>query len=185
MSERAADALGLEAAQVAVAETGVIGVPMPMGSVLQGIEAAATDLAPDHADVFAESITTTDRWRKLVAEAPQDAPWRQFVQNNIDQLQGQSAAAPELSKDQVDAVKAQSLPAQQAMIRQMVDGLADRLKADGNDLDGWLKLARARMVLGEQDAARAALAAAAGRFKGNEAALARIAEARKALGIEG
>ncbi|HEY2052812.1 MAG TPA: bifunctional glutamate N-acetyltransferase/amino-acid acetyltransferase ArgJ [Solirubrobacterales bacterium] len=66
MSERAADALGLEAAQVAVAETGVIGVPMPMGSVLQGIEAAAGDLAPDHADVFAEAITTTDRWRKLV-----------------------------------------------------------------------------------------------------------------------
>jgi glutamate N-acetyltransferase/amino-acid N-acetyltransferase len=66
MSERAADALGLEAAQVAVAETGVIGVPMPMGSVLQGIEAAAEGLAPDHADVFAEAITTTDRWRKLV-----------------------------------------------------------------------------------------------------------------------
>ncbi|MBS1894281.1 MAG: bifunctional ornithine acetyltransferase/N-acetylglutamate synthase, partial [Actinobacteria bacterium] len=66
MSERAADALGLEAAQVAVAETGVIGVPMPMGSVLQGIEAAAKGLAADHADVFAESITTTDRWRKLV-----------------------------------------------------------------------------------------------------------------------
>jgi glutamate N-acetyltransferase/amino-acid N-acetyltransferase len=66
MSERAADALGLETAQVAVAETGVIGVPMPMGSVLQGIEAAATDLASDHADVFAEAITTTDRWRKLV-----------------------------------------------------------------------------------------------------------------------
>jgi glutamate N-acetyltransferase / amino-acid N-acetyltransferase len=66
MSERAADALGLEAAQVAVAETGVIGVPMPMGSVLQGIEVAAGDLAADHADVFAEAITTTDRWRKLV-----------------------------------------------------------------------------------------------------------------------
>jgi len=66
MSERAADALDLEAAQVAVAETGVIGVPMPMGSVLQGIEAAAKDLAADHADVFAEAITTTDRWRKLV-----------------------------------------------------------------------------------------------------------------------
>jgi glutamate N-acetyltransferase/amino-acid N-acetyltransferase len=66
MSERTADALGLETAQVAVAETGVIGVPMPMGSVLQGIEAASTDLAADHADVFAEAITTTDRWRKLV-----------------------------------------------------------------------------------------------------------------------
>jgi glutamate N-acetyltransferase/amino-acid N-acetyltransferase len=66
MSERAADALGLETAQVAVAETGVIGVPMPMSSVLHGIGEAAKDLAPDQADVFAEAITTTDRWRKLV-----------------------------------------------------------------------------------------------------------------------
>jgi glutamate N-acetyltransferase/amino-acid N-acetyltransferase len=66
MSERAADALGLETAHVAVAETGVIGVPMPMSSVLLGIEEAAKDLAADHADVFAEAITTTDRWRKLV-----------------------------------------------------------------------------------------------------------------------
>jgi glutamate N-acetyltransferase/amino-acid N-acetyltransferase len=65
MCERAADALGLETAQIAVAETGVIGVPMPMSAVLQGIEAAAEDLAGDRADVFAESITTTDRWRKL------------------------------------------------------------------------------------------------------------------------
>jgi glutamate N-acetyltransferase / amino-acid N-acetyltransferase len=65
MSERAADALGLETAQVAVAETGVIGVPMPMSAVLQGIEAVADGLAADNADVFAESITTTDRWRKL------------------------------------------------------------------------------------------------------------------------
>ena len=38
MSERAADALGLETEQVAVAETGVIGVPMPMSAVLPGIE---------------------------------------------------------------------------------------------------------------------------------------------------
>jgi glutamate N-acetyltransferase/amino-acid N-acetyltransferase len=66
MSERAADALGLEAAQVAVAETGVIGVPMPMSAVLHGIGAATKDLAADQADVFAEAITTTDRWRKLV-----------------------------------------------------------------------------------------------------------------------
>jgi glutamate N-acetyltransferase/amino-acid N-acetyltransferase len=66
MSERAADALGLETAQVAVAETGVIGVPMPMSSVLHGIGEAAKDLRADQADVFAEAITTTDRWRKLV-----------------------------------------------------------------------------------------------------------------------
>jgi glutamate N-acetyltransferase / amino-acid N-acetyltransferase len=67
MSERAADALGLETAQVAVAETGVIGVPMPMSAVLPGIEAAAKDLSPEGGAIFAEAIMTTDRWSKSCA----------------------------------------------------------------------------------------------------------------------
>jgi glutamate N-acetyltransferase/amino-acid N-acetyltransferase len=66
MCERAADALGLETAQVAVAETGVIGDPMPMGKVLPGIEQAAKNLSADGGGVFSESIMTTDRWPKRV-----------------------------------------------------------------------------------------------------------------------
>jgi glutamate N-acetyltransferase / amino-acid N-acetyltransferase len=66
MSERAADALGLETAQVAVAETGVIGVPMPMSAVLPGIEQAAKQLSADGGAVFSEAIMTTDRWPKRV-----------------------------------------------------------------------------------------------------------------------
>jgi glutamate N-acetyltransferase/amino-acid N-acetyltransferase len=66
MCERAADALGLEAAQVAVAETGVIGEPMPMGRVLPGIEEAAKSLSAEGAGDFSESIMTTDRWPKRV-----------------------------------------------------------------------------------------------------------------------
>jgi glutamate N-acetyltransferase/amino-acid N-acetyltransferase len=64
MSERAADALRLETAQVAVAETGVIGVPMPMSAVLPGIEEAAKGLTPDGGGAFTEAISTTDRWSK-------------------------------------------------------------------------------------------------------------------------
>jgi glutamate N-acetyltransferase/amino-acid N-acetyltransferase len=66
MSERAADALGFETEQVAVAETGVIGVPMPMSAVLPGIEQAAKHLSADGGAVFADSIMTTDRWPKRV-----------------------------------------------------------------------------------------------------------------------
>lgn len=66
MSERAADALGLETAQVAVAETGVIGVPMPMSAVLPGIEQAAGHLSAEGGAVFSEAIMTTDRWPKRV-----------------------------------------------------------------------------------------------------------------------
>ena len=39
------------------------------------------------------------------------------------------------------------------MIRGMVARLADRLKKDGSDLDGWLQLLRSYVVLGERDKA--------------------------------
>ncbi|MBK5220679.1 MAG: bifunctional glutamate N-acetyltransferase/amino-acid acetyltransferase ArgJ [Thermoleophilia bacterium] len=64
MCRRAADALGIEAASVAVAETGTIGVPLPIGAVLIGIEEAAAGLAADGGNAFSEAITTTDRWPK-------------------------------------------------------------------------------------------------------------------------
>lgn len=49
----------------------------------------------------------------------------------------------------------------QQMIRGMVDGLASRLKDNPNDVDGWLRLARAYGVLGEPDKSREALGEAA------------------------
>ncbi|HUB99578.1 MAG TPA: bifunctional glutamate N-acetyltransferase/amino-acid acetyltransferase ArgJ [Solirubrobacterales bacterium] len=64
MCERAADALGLETEQVAVAETGTIGVPLPISAVLLGIEEAAQSLAADGGNSFSEAICTTDRWPK-------------------------------------------------------------------------------------------------------------------------
>ncbi len=44
-----------------------------------------------------------------------------------------------------------------AMIRGMVDRLATRLKQNGDDVEGWLRLVRAYMVLGERDKAKSAL----------------------------
>ena len=64
MCEAAADALGLAPQQVAVAETGVIGVPMPIADVLPGIGAAAGTLSADGGGAFSEAIVTTDRWPK-------------------------------------------------------------------------------------------------------------------------
>lgn len=43
------------------------------------------------------------------------------------------------------------------MVRGMVDRLASRLKEDGSDVQGWLRLVRAYMVLGEADAAQKTL----------------------------
>ena len=44
-----------------------------------------------------------------------------------------------------------------AMIRGMVDRLATRLKQNGDDVEGWLRLVRAYMVMGERDKAASAL----------------------------
>ncbi|HEX3040927.1 MAG TPA: bifunctional glutamate N-acetyltransferase/amino-acid acetyltransferase ArgJ [Solirubrobacterales bacterium] len=64
MCERTAAALGLAPNQVAVAETGTIGVPLPIEAVLGGIADAATTLAPDGGSAFSDAILTTDRWPK-------------------------------------------------------------------------------------------------------------------------
>ena len=64
MSAVAARQLGLEQPQVAVAETGTIGVPLPVDAVLVGIAEAASGLRADGGTVFSDAILTTDRWPK-------------------------------------------------------------------------------------------------------------------------
>jgi glutamate N-acetyltransferase / amino-acid N-acetyltransferase len=67
MCRRAAAALGIETAGVAVAETGTIGVPLPIEAVLPGIDEAAATLSPAGGGAFSEAIVTTDRWPKRCA----------------------------------------------------------------------------------------------------------------------
>jgi cytochrome c-type biogenesis protein CcmH len=62
----------------------------------------------------------------------------------------------------------------QAMIQSMVDGLEEKLKTNGKDLDGWLKLIRARTVLGETDKAKTAYVSARDQFKDDPKALAQL-----------
>jgi len=64
MCVRTAAELGLEPHQVAVAETGVIGVPLPLDPVLAGIGEAAKTLSEEGGGAFSEAILTTDRWPK-------------------------------------------------------------------------------------------------------------------------
>ena len=64
MCEEAGAKLGLDPSLVAVAETGVIGVPLPIDAVLSGIGEAAGSLAADGAGAFSDAILTTDRWPK-------------------------------------------------------------------------------------------------------------------------
>ena len=64
MSAEAARHLGVATERVAVAETGTIGVPLPIDAVLGGIAEAASGLAADNGNAFSDAILTTDRWPK-------------------------------------------------------------------------------------------------------------------------
>lgn len=69
MLEQTAGLLGCAPDEVAVASTGVIGVPLPMGVVTAGISEAAATLGdtPQHDLSAAEAIMTTDTFSKAAA----------------------------------------------------------------------------------------------------------------------
>ncbi len=90
---------------------------------------------------------------------------------------------PGPSREQVQAVQAMPPGAQQAMIRGMVDGLATKLAANPRDEAGWLRLMRARSVLGETAAAAKARDSALAAFKDDPAARARITAAAAEMAI--
>jgi cytochrome c-type biogenesis protein CcmH len=97
-------------------------------------------------------------WRELIGEAPEGAPWVGDVRTALARVEGsqvESSRGP--TAEQMAAAMSQSPDQQTAMIRGMVDGLAARLKQDGSDLDGWVRLIRSYKVLGEPDKAQAAV----------------------------
>ncbi|MHA7900349.1 MAG: c-type cytochrome biogenesis protein CcmI [Henriciella sp.] len=77
----------------------------------------------------------------------------------LQMLQDRSAA-PQLDPETRAEIEAMSAEEQMAMIEGMVSGLAARLAEDPDDFDGWMRLIRARAVMGDIDQARLDLAAA-------------------------
>jgi len=125
-------------------------------------------------------------WKALMAEAPSDAPWLGFVREALARVDpAAAAAAPGPSPADIAAASQLSPEQRQEMVRGMVARLAARLKDEGGDLDGWLRLIRAYMVLGERDKARSAAADARRALAGDPDKLRRINDAAKGLGLDG
>jgi len=139
----------------------------------------------------------SDSYRALLADAPADAPWRNAVSERITMLTKKMAGEPVADLPVVektdpapatpspqDAARVQQMSPEdrQAFINKMVEGLAARLKTDGKDLQGWLKLVRAYKVLGRETDAAGAIADARRNFAGDQNALAEIDAAAKSIG---
>ena len=111
-----------------------------------------------------DSAAAIRRLRALEARSPPDAPWLPTLRDEIERVAKAAGvalpSAPGPTPEQMQAM--QNLPPaeRQQAIRGMVDGLAAKLQDNPNDRDGWLRLARARMVLNEPDKAAAAFAKA-------------------------
>lgn len=124
MCRRAADALGVETASVAVAETGTIGVPLPLESVLAGIDAAAQNLAADGGTAFSDAILTTDRW-------PKRCTLRAGGVTLSAQAKGAGMIEPNMATMlcfvQTDAV----VPDAETLLREAVDASFNRITVDG------------------------------------------------------
>jgi cytochrome c-type biogenesis protein CcmH len=121
-------------------------------------------------------------WKALLDSAPPGAPWAEFIRTELMRVAG-AGSGP--SEDQVAA--ASDLPPDQrtAMIKGMVERLAERLGKDGSDIEGWLRLVRSYMVLGERERALAAVADARRALAAEPDKLKRIDDLVKGLGLDG
>jgi cytochrome c-type biogenesis protein CcmH len=119
-------------------------------------------------------------WTDLAADSPADAEWLPLVRQRIAQAAGVLGIDPGTLKTTGEAARpsgsgapsgaavaaaakatADAPPeARQAMINGMVERLAARLEQQPDDVDGWARLGRSYMVLGQPTKARDAYARA-------------------------
>jgi len=134
-----------------------------------------------------------DIWRKLIASAPEGSGWAGFVRESLARVDlsaapaapAAPAAQPGPNAADVAAANEMSPEQRETMIRGMVAKLAERLKQDGSDVDGWLRLVRAYTVLGDKQQARSSAGEARRALEGNAEGLQRLDELIKGLGLEG
>lgn len=162
------------------------------------------DQSGDHKGAFAD-------WIAIVKSAPADAPWapqvRAFVERTAKErgidISGQLPPAPTPSAPtaapsvapvtgapgptpaEVAAASAMPQSDQQAMIHGMVDRLAGKLKQNPRDADGWIRLMRARLVLGETAQATQDFHDASKVFADTPQQQAALRDQARALGVPG
>ena len=122
-------------------------------------------------------------WGGMLAKAPADAPWRPTVQAALARVGG--PPLPALSSETMAAAQDMAAGDRNAMVLGMVDRLATRLKQDGSDVEGWLRLVRAYMVLGDRDKAKGALVEARQAVAADAGKLQQLNDGLKNFGFDG
>lgn len=157
-------------------------------------------------DLSGQSRAAVDDWIALLKDTPAGAPWEADLRRTITQVAqkakidiagrlpaaapaaaaGQSvatAAIPGPTAEQLAAASSIPPSQQDEMVKGMVNRLAARLQANPKDADGWIRLMRARMVLGDGKAASEALGAGRAAFSGDASTQGKLDRAAAELGV--
>ncbi len=118
-----------------------------------------------------------DAFSEIAERSPPDAPWMQAVRFQMQRLRGPDAG-------DVEAAMALTEQERRDMIEGMVAGLDARLQEDPSDLDGWLRLIRSYMVLGETQQATDAFENALRAFPEESGQRQALVELAVALGLD-
>jgi cytochrome c-type biogenesis protein CcmH/NrfG len=136
--------------------------------------ARAVELDPNSADLKAAYETA-----KAKASGKDDVDTR-----SSSQAEAAGKPAEGARPEQVAQFETMTVPERDAAIRPMVDGLANRLERSPRDVEGWTRLMRSRVVLGQREVAATALRKALEVFKDDQAASGRITAAAIELGLK-
>lgn len=157
-------------------------------------QAVQKDLQGQHEPAVAD-------WIALLRDTPPGAPWEADLRRTIlqvaekheidvssrmpegPQATAATAAIPGPTPEQLAAASSIPPKQQSEMVKGMVDRLANRLKRDPKDADGWMRLMRARMVLGDTEAAREAHQSALAAFRQDSSTKAKLDRAARELGV--
>jgi len=156
--------------------------------------AVEKDLKGDHKGAV-------DDWLALLRDTPAGAPWEadlrrtieQTAQKNNIQVAGRmpapgggsaaTAGIPPPTPEQLAAASSIPPSQQDQMVQGMVASLAARLKTNPRDAEGWIRLMRSRMVLGQKDEAKDALKNGLAAFAGDTATQGQLRSAAAQLGV--
>jgi cytochrome c-type biogenesis protein CcmH len=95
-------------------------------------------------------------WREMLNDGP--PTWAGMAREALGRVEGAPPIpqTPGPSAEDVAAAETMNPDDRAAMVRGMVERLAERLRRDGSDVEGWLRLVRAYTVMGDRDRALSA-----------------------------
>lgn len=119
--------------------------------------------------------------KPLLASAGSNSPLAEPLREELQRL----AAPPPLPMPTPEQAQTAKTPEERmAMVRGMVDRLAERIEGAG-EIGDWLRLVQSRAALGDTDKAKAALTSARERFAADPRSTARLEALALGLGLEG